>query len=246
VDISARREIERAKDRQRLELERSNADLEQFAYIASHDLKAPLGAIDNLAQWIRQDTASTASQDTVQNLDLLQGRVTRLQVLLDGLLAYSRVDRVDSRVEDVDIPRLVREIASTRSPRPGFVVTCMGPMQPIHTRAAPIRIVLENLIDNGMKHHDREEGYVTVTMRRKDDVMEFRVTDDGPGIEQRFHDKIFVIFQTLASRDDVEAGGIGLATVKRLVNGHGGRVWVESAPLTRGTTIVFTWMEDPR
>jgi PAS domain S-box-containing protein len=245
VDISARREIEHEKDRQRRELERSNADLEQFAYIASHDLKAPLGAIDHLAQWIRQDIGQSAAKETIEHLDLLQGRVTRLQMLLDGLLAYSVVDRLSSPVEDVDIPHLVRDIAVMLAPTPGFIVTCVGSMQPIRTRAVPIRGVLENLIVNAMKHHDRAEGHITVTMRKVDGAGEFRVTDDGPGISPRFHDKIFVIFQTLQSRDDTETSGIGLATVKRLVNGHGGRVWVESIPPERGTSIVFTWMEDP-
>jgi PAS domain S-box-containing protein len=246
VDISARREIEQEKDRQRQELERSNADLEQFAYIASHDLKAPLGAIDSLAQWIQQDIATPANPETIQNLDLLRSRVARMRMLLDGLLAYSRIDHGDSPVEDIDIPRLVRDIAVSLSPRPGFVVTCVGPMRPVHTRAAPIRVVLENLIANGLKHHDRDEGLITVTMRQVDGAVEFRVTDDGPGIPPRFHDKIFVIFQTLESRDDMETSGIGLASVKRLVDGHGGRVWVESAPPVRGTTVVLTWMEEPR
>ncbi len=245
VDITARREIEREKDRQRQELERSNADLEQFAYVASHDLKAPLGAIDNLAQWIRQDVGASASAETAQNLDLLQGRAKRLQMLLDGLLAYSLVDRVTSPVEDVSIPLLVRDIAVSIAPPPGFIVTCVGPMRPIRTRAAPMRTVLENLIVNGLKHHDREQGKITVSMRRADGAVELRVTDDGPGIAPRFHDKIFVIFQTLESRDDTETSGVGLATVKRLVNGHGGRVWVESAPPVRGTSVAFTWMEDP-
>jgi PAS domain S-box-containing protein len=243
VDISARRDIEREKDRQRHELERSNADLEEFANIASHDLKAPLRAIGHLAQWIREDIAQTASQETSENLDLLQGRVTRLQTLLDGLLAYSRIGRVDSPVEDVDIPHLVREIALMLSPPPGFVVTCVGPMPPIRTHRAPIRVVLENLIGNGLKHHDRTDGRITVSMHPVNGVMEFRITDDGPGIEPRFHDRIFVIFQTLESRDDVEASGIGLAIVKRQVEGHGGRIRVESSPPARGTAFVFTWME---
>jgi PAS domain S-box-containing protein len=245
VDISARREIESEKDRQRRELERSNSDLEQFAYIASHDLKAPLCAINNLAEWIREDIGISASEETIQHLDLLHGRVTRLQMLLDGLLAYSRVDRVSSPVEDVNIPNMVRDIAITLAPPPGFIVTCVGPMHPIRTRAAPIREVLENLIVNGLKHHDRKAGCITVTMRQLEGVREVRVTDDGPGIPRRFHARIFVIFQTLESRDDTETSGIGLATVKRLVNGHGGRVWVESDPPVRGSSIVFTWMEDP-
>jgi PAS domain S-box-containing protein len=247
VDISARRQIEQEKDRQRQELERSNADLENFAYIASHDLKAPLRAIGHLAQWIREDIALTATPETSENLDLLQGRVSRLQMLLDGLLAYSRIGRVDSPVVNVDIPRLVREIAILQSPEPGFVVTCVGQFPPIRTRYAPMRLVLENLIANGLKHHDRGEGHITVSVRRQQDgTMEFRVTDDGPGIDPRFHDRIFVIFQTLVGRDELEASGIGLAIVKRQVEGHGGHIRVESAPPARGSTFIFTWKESPR
>jgi signal transduction histidine kinase len=116
-------------------------------------------------------------------------------------------------------------------------------MTPIRSHRASILVVLQNLIGNAIKHHDRAEGRVTVSMRRVDGVVEFRVSDDGPGIAPRFHDRIFVIFQTLASRDDVESSGIGLAIVKKRVEGHGGRIWVESAPPARGTTFVFTWKE---
>ena len=232
-------------NRQR-ELERSNADLEEFAYAASHDLKAPLRAIGHLAQWIGEDLGTNANPDTIENLKLLQGRVLRLQLLLDGLLAYSRVGRhTSTAVEEVNIADLVRDIVALLAPPGGFVVTCEGEMVAIRTHRMPIEVVLTNLIGNGLKHHDRAEGRITVAMRKVDGVAEFRVSDDGPGIAPRFHDRIFVIFQTLASRDDVESSGIGLAIVKKKVQAHGGRIWVESAPPARGTTFVFTWNEAP-
>ena len=103
--------------------------------------------------------------------------------------------------------------------------------------------MLQNLIANGIKHHDRDEGRVTIAMKLVNGVAEFRVSDDGPGIEPRFHERIFVIFQTLSSRDELELSGIGLAIVKKRVEAHGGRIWVESAPPRAGTTIVFTWKE---
>ena len=103
--------------------------------------------------------------------------------------------------------------------------------------------MLENLISNALKHHDRDTGHVTVSMRRVDGEAEFRVADDGPGIAPKFHDRIFVIFQTLARRDEVETSGIGLAIVKKRVTDNGGRIRVESAPPARGTTFVFTWKE---
>jgi signal transduction histidine kinase len=116
-------------------------------------------------------------------------------------------------------------------------------MPPLRTHRASLLVVLQNLIGNAIKHHDRSDGHVSVTMRKQNGMAEFRVSDDGPGIAPRFHDRIFVIFQTLASRDEVEASGIGLAIVKKRVEGHGGRIWVESEPPARGTTFVFNWKE---
>jgi light-regulated signal transduction histidine kinase (bacteriophytochrome) len=245
ADVTVRHEIEREREQQRLELERSNADLEEFAYVASHDLKAPLRGISHLVQWISEDLGETASTETLNNLKMLQSRVTRLQLLLDGLLAYSRVGHTHTEVEAVGIAEVVDDIVDMLAPPPGFVIACEGEMSVLRTHRTPIRVVLENLISNALKHHDRSEGRITVAMRRVDGVAEFRVSDDGPGISPRFHDRIFVIFQTLASRDDVEASGIGLAIVKKKVQGHGGQIHVESAPPARGTSFVFSWHEAP-
>jgi PAS domain S-box-containing protein len=224
------------------ELDRSNADLDEFLYAASHDLKAPLRAISHLVQWIGEDVEATATPATIENLALLRGRVARLQLLLEGLLHYSHLSGGPPVVvEPVNIAELVREVATLLAPPPGFVIACEGDMPILVTHRAPLMSVLENLISNGFKHHDRQQGRIAVSMRLEDGVAEFRVSDDGPGIPPQFHDKVFAIFQTLASRDDVEAGGIGLAIVKRRVQGHGGRVWIESAPPQRGSTFVFTW-----
>jgi PAS domain S-box-containing protein len=243
TDVTTQREIERDKEQQWRELARSNADLEEFAYAVSHDLKAPLRAISHLAQWIGDDVTATANPETVESLKLLQARVGRMQMLLDGLLNYSRVGRTNSPIEDVDIAEVVREVAAMLAPPPSFVVVCEGTLPVVHTHRMSIQVVLENLIGNGLKHHDCAEGRITVSARLVDGVTEFRVSDDGPGIAAEFHERIFLIFQTLASRDDVESSGIGLTIVKKQVQSHGGRIWVESAPPARGTTFVFTWKE---
>lgn len=243
IDITARRENEREKERQRRELARSNSDLEEFAYAASHDLKAPLRAISHLVQWIGDDIRGVANQETLENLTLLQGRVARMQMLLDGLLNYSRVGHTNSPIEEVDISEVVQDITAMLVPPPGFVVTCEATMPVIHTHRMPIQVVLENLISNGLKHHDRAEGRITVSAQFADGTTEFRVSDDGPGIAPEFHERIFLMFQTLANSDRAESSGIGLAIVKKQVQSHGGRIWVESAPPARGTTFVFTWKE---
>jgi hypothetical protein len=98
-------------------------------------------------------------------------------------------------------------------------------------------------IGNGLNHHDRTEGRIAVSVRQVDGVTEFRVSDDGPGIASQFHERIFLMFQTLASRDDIESSGIGLTIVKKKVQSNGGQIWIESAPPVRGTTFVFTWKE---
>jgi signal transduction histidine kinase len=228
--------------RQKRELERSNADLQQFAYAASHDLKAPLRAIAHLVQWIDEDVRQTASRDTIDNLKLLDGRVTRMQKLLDGMLAYARVGRSEAPMEDVDIAELVDTIVCMLELPPGFTVTCEGEMNIIRTYRMPIQMILKNLITNALQHHDRSEGHVAVSMRLADGMAEFCVQDDGPGIPARFHDRIFVMFQTLQSRDDTESSGIGLAMVKKQVIENGGEIWIEGSPLDRGTCFMFTWM----
>jgi PAS domain S-box-containing protein len=245
IDISARQQVEAEKEQQRLELARSNADLEEFAYVASHDLKAPLRAISHLVEWISEDIEPTASTETIDNLKLLRGRVVRLQSLLDGLLAYARVGRAKVSSELVDIADVVRDLIAVLSPPPGFQVVCEGPMPLLRTHRTAVLVVLQNLIGNGIKHHDRDEGRIAISMTLIDGLAEFRVSDDGPGIEPRFHDRIFVIFQTLSSRDEVDTSGIGLSIVKKRVEGHGGRIRVESAPPARGTTFIFTWKETP-
>ena len=139
IDITARRKSELEKEQQRRGLARSNADLEEFAYAASHDLKAPMRAIAHLVQWIAEDIEPTASPETLDNLKLLRERVARLERLLEGLLAYSRVGHTQTPVEDVDVVEVVHEIVAMLAPAPGFVIACEGPMSPIRTHRLPIR-----------------------------------------------------------------------------------------------------------
>jgi signal transduction histidine kinase len=226
------------------ELKRSNDELDNFAYGASHDLKAPLRGIRNLAEWISDDVKDTAGQDTVENLGLLQKRVERLDLLLDSLLQYSRVGRGGGRPENIDSAMLVDEIWDYLAPRSGFDVTWRGEIPVIQTNKAPLEQVLRNLIGNGLKHHDNKCGHIVVSARDLGDRVEFRVEDDGPGIPAAFHERIFQMFQTLKSRDEMEGSGMGLAIVKKSVEFHGGTIHVESAPPVRGTAFVFTWRKE--
>jgi len=236
-------EARRARDAVHAELERSNAELDSFAYVASHDLKAPLRGIRNLAEWIAEDMNS-ASDETKENLVLLRRRVDRLDGLLESLLEYSRVGRSQDAVETVDTSRLVTDIAEYLAPKAGFTIVGDASLPMMTTARPALEKVLRNLISNAVKHHDGDKGTVRVSATERDAMVEFRVSDDGPGIPAEFHDKIFQMFQTLKPRDEVEGSGMGLSIVKKTVEGFGGKIHVESAPPQRGSTFVFTWPHD--
>jgi signal transduction histidine kinase len=229
------------RDRQAVELSRLNADLEEFAYIASHDLRTPLRAIGQLADWIGQDIQSTAGQETLENLQLMQQRTARLEMLIASLLSYARAGHAKAAVETVDLGDLVGEIVASIAPPSGFHVRFRNEAPVILTQRPPLDHVLRNLISNAIKHHDRPEGEVIVSAQMTGGVVSFRVEDDGPGIAPAFHERIFAIFQTLQPRDDQETSGVGLSIVRKTVERAGGKVWVESAPPRRGSAFLFTW-----
>lgn len=243
----ANRELEltaRAKQRAMADLERRNEDLDQFAYVTSHDLKAPLRAIGNLATWIEEDVPADTSSEVRENLALLRQRVTRMETLIEGILTYSRAGRnpvkssataptparIAATVEDV---RLLLGLDEERLQ----VVGGDLPSPPQRTEFAQ---VLANLLSNADKHGGAGSLIVVEATRPHDGELAVAIRDSGPGIDPRFHKRIFEIFQTLHPSDQIEGAGIGLAIVKKLVTGIGGQVWVESAP-GRGATFRFTW-----
>lgn len=228
-------------DRHLSDLERSNADLEQFAYVASHDLKAPLRAIDNLAGWIEEDIAEHMSDDSREHMTLLRGRIGRLEALLEGLLRYARTGRDETEQSWVDTASLVSEAVELLGEPEIVSVDIPCDLPRIHTSAAALQQVFRNLIGNAVKHRDRDDVCVEIGCRDLEAVWEFSVTDDGPGIPEQYHDRVFQMFQTLKRRDEVEGSGLGLAMVRKLVRAHGGEIDLESREGERGSVFRFTW-----
>ncbi|MCU0680841.1 MAG: ATP-binding protein [Polyangiaceae bacterium] len=226
-------------------LERTNAELDQFAYVASHDLKAPLRGIANLSQWIEEDLGTALSGEVRENMALLRGRVQRLENLIDGILAYSRAGRVRAEGEPVDVGRLLAEAVELLAPPARVRVTIGAPMPMLETERVPFQQVFLNLIGNAIKYVQRPDAEVRVECREAEGGYHFTVADNGPGIAPEFHDRIWGIFQTLAARDDVEGTGIGLSVVKKIVETRGGRAWVESAE-GRGATFHVFWPRQAR
>jgi PAS domain S-box-containing protein len=241
-DVTERKDIDRRLVLQAQELRRQNEELEQFAYVASHDLKAPMRGIDNLVTWIEEDLTAVLTEDTRTNMELLKSRVKRLESLLDDLLAYSRAGREDLVAERMDTGALVAELATLLSPPEGFEIKGAHGMPIIHTPRAALTQALQNLISNAVKHHDHPaNGHVWIEARQEGAMIEFVVTDDGPGIPEQFRSRVFGMFQTLRPRDEVEGSGMGLAIVKKLVERQGGAIWLTEGPGGRGLAVHFTW-----
>jgi len=220
-------------------LERSNAELDQFAYVASHDLKAPLRGISNLAQWLEEDIGENLTDSGREQLDLLKSRVQRMEGLINGILDYSRAGRTRAQPEPIESGRLLVEVIELLAAGSGAVQVGDG-MPLLVTERVPLQQVFMNLIGNALKHARRSDPVVRVQAREDGFWYEFSVADNGHGIAPEFHDKIWGIFQTLEPRDVIEGTGIGLSVVKKIVESKGGRVWVESA-LGAGATFRFTW-----
>ncbi|MEX0269571.1 PAS domain S-box protein [Leptolyngbyaceae cyanobacterium UHCC 1019] len=226
-------------------LEERNRELDQFAHIASHDLKAPLRAISNLAEWIEDDLQGQLPAENQQQMGLLRSRVVRMEALITGLLDYSRVGRTETAIASVSVSSLLEEVIDSLDPPASFTIALAPDLPTLPARQLLLRQVFANLISNAIKHHDRSDGRIKITASDQATFYEFAVTDDGPGIAADYHDRIFVIFQTLAARDSKENTGVGLSIVKKIVETEGGQIWVESQ-LGQGTTFRFTWLKQPK
>ncbi len=222
------------------QLERSNRDLEDFAYIASHDLKTPLSGIKSAALWIEEDLQDL-SEGSRKLLGLMRSRINRMERLLDDLLAFSRVGRTDTALGETRVADIVESIIEVLQPPAHIRVRVDGDLPVIFTAGAQLEQVLRNLVDNAIKHHDKKSGEVVISGKRAGDFVEFDVRDDGPGIRPEFHEKIFQLFQTLKRRDEVEGSGMGLAIVKRLVERQNCSIAVYSTGDGTGTRFHFNW-----
>ncbi len=224
----------------RLKMSQERADLDHFVYVASHDFKAPLRGIDNLAAWIEEDAWDVLDDSAKEHLTLLRRRVKRLESLLEDLLAYSRAGRQKVPVETVDVAELINLIVEDMNIRPGISVNCVGTFPVIATPKVPLAHVFINLISNAVKHHDCEQGRIDISVERVGTGHRFHVCDDGPGIPKKFRERIFEMFQTLKPRDVVEGSGMGLAIAKRLVHSYNGSISVKGDE-GRGACFEFTW-----
>ena len=237
-------ELEQRVQDRTAQLAAANAALNEFAYVVSHDLKAPLRAVSQLAQWVSEDYAAVLDEEGRSRLKLMNSRIARMYNLIDGILQYSRIGRVEEDRRPIDLDALVRDVIEALSPPDGIRVTVDRTLPMVTADRTQMEQVFQNLIGNAIKFMDKPVGLVTVACEDAGDRWRFQVADNGPGIDPKYHEKVFGIFQTLAPRDQQESTGIGLTLVRKIVELYSGRVELASE-VGKGSTFTFTLPKCP-
>ncbi len=238
-DVTERRRAEQQTERLNEELSAINKELSDFAYVVSHDLKAPLRGISSLATWISEDYRDVLDEAGRNQLDLLLDRARRMEKLIESILQYSRSGRLTESKEPVDLGRAAREAIELLGPLGDVTVDVEEGLPRVTCERTRMGQVFANLIGNAVKYMDHPGGHVTVSSTRDGDFWRVSVSDDGPGIDPRYHEQIFGLFQCLDPERDADSTGVGLTLVKKIVELHGGKVWAESEP-GRGAAFHFT------
>jgi signal transduction histidine kinase len=230
-------------------LERSNQELDDFAYIASHDLKEPLRGLSNNAKFLRDDYADKLDQDGVNRLLRLGYLSQRMEQLVNDLLYFSRLGRQDLAIQPTDLNAVIRDIemmSETTLTERNVTIVIPRPLPPISCDTTRITEVFRNLISNAAKYNDNEAKRIeigrlpTLETRHGTENDVFYVRDNGIGIAAEFHEDIFRIFKRLNAEDNDKKGtGVGLTFVRKIIERHGGRIWLNSLP-GKGTTFYFT------
>ena len=225
---------------QAAELEASNQELDSFAYIASHDLKSPLRGIRQLATWIEEETEEHLSKDSRRHMEQLKFRISKLESLLEDLLHFSRVGRTEAAPESVNLEQVLDGIVEITDNPDNVVVRLPDDLPTVKTVRAPLEQVLLNLVGNAIKHNDKNaDGFVELVWDRRGDRFHVTVRDNGPGIDQKDHDRVFQMYQRVGD-PQVDGSGMGLAIVKKQIEHYGGEVRLDSR-LGEGATFKFTW-----
>jgi two-component system sensor kinase FixL len=238
-DITRRKEAEDKRDKLLKEQEDTNQELKDFAYIVSHDLKAPLRGIKTLAEWLVNDYSDKLGDEGKTQMNLLLSRVDRMHNLIEGILQYSRVGRAEEDLSLVNLNEQIAEIIDMLSPPKNISITVENELPTIRCEPTRISQVFQNLFSNAVKYMDKPDGIIKVGCVEEGAFWKFSVADNGPGIEEKYFERIFKIFQTLVPKDEYESTGIGLTVVKKIIELYGGRIWVESE-VGKGSTFLFT------
>lgn len=238
--INHRNHLEELVARRTADLEIVNQELRDFAYIVSHDLKAPLRAINQLATWIGEDYGSRLDEEGRNQLALMSERVKRMHALIDGILQYSRIGRLQEQRQEVDLNAIAADVINLLAPPPHIRIRIDGRLPVVYAEKVRMQQLFQNLISNAIKFMDKPQGRIVISATSDRELHHITVADNGPGIDEKYHQKIFQIFQTLGPQTgSTDSTGIGLSLVKKIVELHGGTITVHSKP-GEGSRFVFT------
>ena len=237
LSLSIKYAIERKKAE--LAIQRANEELRDFAHIVSHDLKAPLRSIGGLVNILVEELEDKLDDKNRELSGLLIKQVERMKNLIDGILKYSKIGRVSEEVTKIDLNDLLNSIIGLIAPPDNMKVETPQNMPTIEANETQISQIFMNLLSNAIKYMDKPQGNIVIKYEDNGKFWKFSVTDNGPGIEEKDFEKVFGMFQTLKPKDDYESTGVGLALIKKIVETHGGKIWVESE-LTKGSSFIFT------
>lgn len=239
TDITERREIEEKLHLNLLQLRKANEALSDFAYIVSHDLKEPIRAVHSLAKWLLSDYADKFDAAGKEKIDLLISRIRRMNDLVEGILQYSRAGRLIMEKSVIDLNQLVSEVTDMLCPGKNIHIQRDGTLPVIMAERSSIQQIFQNLINNAIKYTDKPRPEIKIRAENDRAFWKICVSDNGPGIEEKDHEKIFQMFSVLQPRDKIEASGVGLAVVKKIVEMYGGKLWVDSK-VGKGSRFYFT------
>jgi PAS domain S-box-containing protein len=240
-DISKRKETEKALHSYNTQLQIKNKELEQFAYVASHDLQEPLRTVKNFVKLINKQYSGEFDEKAVKYFEFISQATTRMEELVVGLLNYSRIGQ-NKKMSTIDCQKLIQEIQQDLSSRIKETNTRieLGKMPEVRAYRTELRLLFQNLITNAIKFRNRETApRIKILAKKGNDCWQFEVQDNGIGIAEKHYKKIFVIFQRLHTQDEYDGTGIGLAHCQKIVDLHGGKIWVNST-LGKGSTFNFT------
>ncbi|MDD3364475.1 MAG: PocR ligand-binding domain-containing protein [Syntrophomonas sp.] len=238
-DITEEQMAEKRSQELMLELQSVNLELKDFAYIVSHDLKAPLRGIRSLADWLYNDYKDKFDEEGKEQLDMLINRVDRMNNLIEGILRYSRLTSKNEDKIVIDFNEAVKEVIEMLEPPDNISIIIENELPSLTLERTRTQQLFTNLINNAIKFMDKPNGEISISCQNQGEFWQFRIQDNGCGIEEKNFDNIFTIFKTLKPRDEFESTGIGLTIVKKIVEIYGGKVWVESK-LGEGSTFYFT------
>ncbi len=236
-DITETRRTSELIKEQKIELEKSNDELQEYAHIVSHDLKSPLRSINALVSWIKEDNSGKLDAASLQNFELIETTLEKMEQLISGILLYSSIGSESVKKEKTNLNMLLEDVKQILFIPEHISIKILNELPVVYGDKVKLQQLFQNLISNAIKFNDKEKGLIEIDVQEEKSFYQFSIKDNGIGIDKKYHDKIFKIFHSLNKTK--ESTGIGLSIVKKIVDLFKGEIWIESEP-NIGTTFYFT------